>query len=341
MRKTTVILGVLIATQALAARLDAPRRPDLEVVESPRKAQALRSALGAFALPDGSLWLTHFAPARREPGAIGVTRFDADGSEREFLVSDWLPKGNIPGGAAGQVYAVTLLTDGRVAVSAGWTDGTNAHNGIFILRPGRDGRYVTDKLIEWPGVAEIVAGPRNTILAATFDASRRGGGPLLTLFDSEGRIRGKVNDHQRSISPAEAAQNAMQVRLHRFNERTFVVYDPVDETLDVLDIEVLEDESIWSPRSVIFIGDDASLAGTRVLGISMTEDGDVVVARVGNVRGTLGTHLTVYGQDHSIRHTAVLDRPWKILLKEHGRLRGVVPLRDGVGLEPVRFRHEN
>ena len=340
MRQTTVVLGLLIATQAFAAGVDAPRRSELEVVDSPRRAQVLRSALGAFALSDGSLWVTHFAPARREPGSIGVTRFGADGSEREFLVSDWLPKGSTPGGAAGQVYAVTLLTDGRVAVSAGWTDGADAHNGIFILRAGKDGRYTTDKLIEWPGVADIVAGPRNTILAATFDASRRGGGPLLTLFDAEGRMRAKALDHQRPISPAEAAQTAMKVRLHRFNERTFVVYDPADDTLGVLDIEVLEDKSIWSARNVIFIGDDASLADTRVLGISMTQDGDVLVARVGNIGGKLGTHLAVYGQDSSIRHSTVLDRPWKFMLQENGRVRGVVPLRDGVGLDPLPSRRD-
>lgn len=335
MRKSAVILTLLFTTSALAARLDAPsRRTVFDPVESPRKAKVLRDALAAFTLSDGSQWVTHFVPAAREPGAIGVTRFGADGSAHVFLVSDWLPRGSIPRGWCGQVYGVGLLDDGRVIASAGWTDGRNSHNGIFILRPGEDGRYVTDKLIEVPGVRHVVGGPRNTILAVTFDANLRGGGPLFTLYASDSGKRVGTLILAQDQSPVEAAQKAGNARLQRINAQTFAAYEPTVELVYVFDLEVVASETILSPRRVLFVGDDAVTVSAPVVGIEAWEDGDLLVARSGRVRGTVGTQLTIYGRDHSVRQSLTLDRPWHLMLREESRILGVVRRRE-VELDPV------
>jgi hypothetical protein len=338
MRKTMLILSLLLANNALAVRLAVDPRTAVEPVDSPRKAKVLRDARAAFTLPDGSQWITHRVPAQREPGAIGVTRFGTDGTARVFLVSDWLPKGSIPRGWCGQVYGVTLLTDGRVAVSAGWTDGRNSHNAIVILSLRGDGRYDTDKVIELPGVAQIAGAPRNTILAVTNDANRRGGGPLLTLFDTEGRKIGAGFSDHLPVSAPEAAQNARKARLHRFGERRFAFYDPYSESVAVIDFEVLERETILTPIQVTFVGDDATTSALPVLDIDQSPDGDILVVRAGVIRGTPGTQLTIYGEG-AAKQSVILDRPWNLMLRENDRVRGVV-LRGQVALDTVALARE-
>lgn len=337
MKKITLFVSLFLAANALAARIDVPTRAGLEKVESPRKARVLGDARAAFTLDDGSQWITHGAPALREPGAIAVTRFGPDGSARAFIVSDWLPKGSIPIGWCGQVYGVALLDDGRVAVSAGWTDGRSSHNGIFVLRTGPDGGYTSERLIEVPGVARLVGASRNTILAVTTDATRRGGGPLLTLFDTTGRKFGTLFDHDRPISVPEAVQNAAKARLLKVGQDLFAFYDPFVESVIVFEMKVGENDALVSGRRTIFIGDDASTADLPVLGIDVSEDGDILVARVGMVRGTPATQLTLYGMDGLAKQSATVER--NLMFREDGRIRGVV-MRNGVGLDSVSLRRE-
>ena len=339
MRKAMVLLSLSLAANAFAVRIGVQPRAALEMIDSPRKAKVLRDARAAFTLADGSQWVTHGVPAQREPGAIGVTRFAPDGSVSVYLVSDWLPQGSIPVGWCGQVYGVTLLDDGRVAASAGWTDGRSSHNAIFVLRAGPDGRYATDKVIEVPGVSQIAGGPRNTILAVTNDANRRGGGPLLTLFDAGGGRHGSFFDNDSPMSPPEAARNAAKAHVQRIGERGVALYDPFVELVRVFELVVGENETVLSPHRNIFIGDDATTADLPVLGIHASGDGDILVVRVGIVRGTPGTHLAIYGQDGLVKQSTTLDRPWNVILRDQGRIRGVV-VRDGVGLDSVSLLHE-
>lgn len=331
--KTMLILSLFVVADALALRVDtAPKIGD--PVDSPRKAKALIDARGVFMLSDGSEWITHAVAMPREMSAIGVTRFGHDGSVRLFLLSDWLPKGSIPGGMCGQVYGVTLLTDGRVVISGGWTDGPDSHNAILILRGAADGRYERDKVIELPGVTHVVGGPRNTILAVTSDANRQGGGPLLTLFDAEGHKIGTGFGDHLSVSAPEAAQNAMKARLLRYSDRDFAFYDPYKETVYMFNVDVLEKGADVGGNRVQFIGDDPATSSLPVLGIDASSNGDLLVARVGRIRGKIGTQLTVYGSDGSVKQSTFLDRPWNLMLYENDRIRGVV-LRNGVELDTV------
>jgi hypothetical protein len=180
-------------------------------------------------------------------------------------------------------------------------------------------------------------GPRNTIVAVTSDAQVRGGGPLLAVYDTHGRRRGRMFAQNAAASAPEAARNAAKVHLHRISDRRFAFYEPPAERVVVFDVDVRDDEVIFSGRTIIFIGDDASTAGLPVVGIAGWDNGDVLVARVGAIRGIVGTQLTVYGADHSIKQAVMLDRPWNLMLRDSDSIHGVVRKGD-VLLDTVALR---
>jgi len=338
MRMTIAVLSLLLAVEVSALNVAIPAQRTLNPVVSPRKAKVLRDARAAFTLPDGSQWIVHTVPAKREPSALGVTRFGADGAARVFLVSDWLPEGTIPGGSAGQVYGVGMLNDGRVLVSAGWQNHGGSHNAIFVLSAEAGGTYHTDKVFEVPGAAEIVGGPVNTILAVTNYPAMRGGGPLLTHFNTEGLRLGAFGSGD--VSPAAAAKSAMAARLHRINENLYALYIPSREEVAVFHLSPGDREFIWSPRRHVFLGEDAAAAGMRVLGLeSAGMADDLLVVRSGLYRGRPGTLLTVFGKYHKEKQSEFLDVPWNLMLREFGVIHGVVH-RGDVHLDTVALKND-
>jgi hypothetical protein len=325
MKPTLLAIALFIATNALAVRLEVPKGSAPAAVDTPRKAEKLREARAVFTLPDGSLWVAHPAPAKREPNAIAVTRFDPDGSAAAFAVSDWLPKGSIPRGWCGQVYGVTQLSDGRIAVSGGWTDGAESHNAIFTLRRREDGRYDTDRVVKLPGVGEIAGTAGNGIVAVTDDASRRDHGAILTAIDAEGhRIAVLAGNKTEALTAVQAAQNTANAKLQRVGEKWFAFYNPAAEEVYIFEVVVGRREATIMGVAVIFIGDDAELASLRVIGIEVADDRDVIVVRTGRYRGRLATHLTVYDHIGRVKETKTLDEAWNHVIREKGKLHGVV-----------------
>ncbi|MEA2337171.1 MAG: hypothetical protein QOE82_1178 [Thermoanaerobaculia bacterium] len=321
---------------AAAARLKVDPARRLEPVGSERMARVMRDAYAMFALPDGSKWIVHKVPAKREPGAMGVTRFGPDGAAHVFLLSDWLPKGTIPGGWCGQVYGVARFDDGRIGVSGGWTDGVNVHNAIFILG-GRDhGAFDVEKLVELPSVRQLCAGPDDTILAITSDPGKRDGGPLLSLVRADGTVLPLGFLSAMPISAGDAAQRATKARISRYAERRFALYDPQIESVVLFDLRVAKGEAVLAGNNVIFIGDDPH--DPALLGFDVRPDGDLVVIRTGTVSGATATHLAVYdgsGAAPALRkQTVITAHPWNFALPEAGGLRGVV-FHDGVEFDTV------
>jgi hypothetical protein len=336
MKSTGIVVCLLVAANALAVRMDIDPHRKLEPAGSERLTKVLLDARGTFALEDGSQWIRHRVPAAAEPSAIGVTRFGPDGSARVYLVSDWLPKGTIPRGRCGQVFGVALLTDGRVAVSAGWNDGNDSYNAVLVLHALDDGRYATDKVIELPGVAQIAGGPRNTFVAVTSTVSIPGGGPMLTIFDTDGKILGRFFDGDPFLNIIQAVQNASAARLQRLGESRFALYDHATEIIRVFDVDFAGSRANVKTRASIFI-DDAAGADVRVVGMQPSSDGDLLVARTGVIRGRPGTQLTIYDENGGVKQSSVLEHPWNFMLQEHGRVRGVV-MRDGISLDTVIIR---
>lgn len=339
MKKLMLVVSLLLTVNSYAAKLDAPPRRNLNPVKSPRQAEVMREARAIFALADGSLWVTHPVPAESEPSALGVTRFGTDGSAKVFLLSDWLPKGAVPNGWCGQVYGVTMLTDGRVAVSGGWTDGRDSHNAIFVLRRVADGTYSTDRKFEWAGVADIVGGPNNTILAVTSNASLRNGGPLLTLFTAGGAVIGTHAACNPPQAKLEALQNARKARLRRVGRNRFAVYEPAVDSVAIVDVEITRGGSTWSTAGHVFVGDDAHTAHLPFIGFEVSPDGnEVLVARTGPIDGRYGTQLTLYSRRGigEVKQKTVTDMPWNFMIRQNNEVHGVVRHRD-VLLDTVRF----
>lgn len=325
MRNALLAVMLFLSTNALGARLEVPAGGGLTVIESPRKASKLRDARAVFTLPDGSLWVAHPAPAQREPNAIAVTRFEPDGSAAAFAISDWLPKGSIPRGWCGQVYGVTQLTDGRVAVSGGWTDGTESHNGVFILRRRQDGRYDTDRVVKLAGVGEIAGTAGNGIIAVTDDPMRADHGAILTVIDAAGNAFAALHGNKtETLTAVEAAQNTASAKLQRIHDNGFAFYNPAAEEIYIFELRVGHRQASIKGWYSVFTGDDAELAKLPVVGLEVTDDRDVVVARTGRFRGRIGTHLTVYDQIGRVKETKALDRAWNHVIREQGKLHGVV-----------------
>jgi len=336
MKKTMIVACLLVAANALAARIEVDPHRKLEPAGSERMTKVLLDYRGAFALEDGSQWITHSVPAAAEPGAIGVTRFGPDGSARVFLVSDWLPRGAIPRGRCGQVFGVALLTDGRVAVSAGWNDG-DSHNAVIVLRALDDGRYATVKVIELPGVDQIAGGPRNTFVAVTSNASLPAGGPMLTIFNTDGKILGSFFDGDPFLNVSRAVQNAMAAQLQRLGESRFAFYDRSSEFIRVFDVHLAGTRANVTMRTSIFLGDDPAGANLKFLGMQAAPDGDLFVARMVSINGSYSTLLALYDENGGLKQKTVLEHPWNLMLQERGRVRGVV-MRDGVSLDTVIVR---
>lgn len=341
MRKLLLATCLLVAVNAFAVRLEVGPSTALTPIDSARKVEALRNAIGVFRLPDGSLWVTRLAPSAQDPSAMPVTRFAADHSVTEFFLSQWLPKGTLPNDRGGQVRAVTQLDDRRLAVSGGWNDGNASHNAVFILRPCADGSYEPEKVIRMPGVSAIAAIGGNSIVAVTDDTMRRDHGPLLTLLDTAGRRRG-ILPNDPAMSVMAAVQNASSARLQRVGDNSIAFYNPAEQQVHVLEFNTsAKDDPVVAKRAVS-IGGDAALAKLNVVGFDVAEDGDLVIARVGRLGETIGTHLTVYGRDNRAKQTVTVDRPWNHMLREKGRLQGVVPGRPGrdISFDTVRLASE-
>jgi hypothetical protein len=334
---------LLVAVDAFGVRLEAKKDHPLKPVDSPRQEKVWREARGAFSLPDGSLWITHAAPARMEPSAMGVTRFGADGSARLFLLSDWLPKETLALGWVGQIYGVALRTDGRVAVSGGWMDRHGeVHNGLLFLRAREDGAYEVEKVIDLPGIGHIIDGPNATILAITHDALQKEP-ELLSIFNSDG-VRIGTMFPQRQPSVVAAAQNASAARVKRVSKNRFALYDPAAQQIIVWDFVVDANNrgGVHTPLTHIFIGDDPTIDNLRVLDFEPSPDGrEAVVVRSGNVRGTYGTLLTVYRAPRDVKESTFLDRPWRFTIRDRKSdvLQGVVFKKD-VLIDTVHLRND-
>jgi hypothetical protein len=338
-RRLFLAASLVIAANAFAVRLEVAPETALTPVDSPRQAEALRNAIGVFRLPDRSLWVTRLKPSALDPSAMPVTRFAADSSVKEFFLSEWLPKGTLANDHGGQVRAVTQLDDGRVVVSGGWNDGKASYNAVFILRARDDGHYETEKVIRMPGVSGIAAIGGNSIVAVTDDAMRRG--PLLTLVNTEGQRRGILASDP-AMSAIAAAQNASSGRLQRVGESSIAFYNPSEQKIYLIELNASSKDDVVAEKRVVSIGGDAALASLRVVGIDIAKDGDVIVARVGPLDGAFGTHLTIYGADDKVKKTVTVDRPWNHMLREEGRLQGVVPGRPGrdISFDTVRLASE-
>jgi hypothetical protein len=191
----------------------------------------------------------------------------------------------------------------------------------------------------WPGVAQIIGGPGNTIIAATSDASMKNGGPMITLFDANGNAIGAHDGTGVNRgSKLEALQHARNVCLQRISENRFAMYEPASSMILIQDVEAEAKGNHWTGISGIFTGDDPHTAHLPVIGFEVSADGnEVLVARTGQIHGRYATQLRLYvTRSHDVKQTSVTEVPWNFMLRDNDRVHGVVRHKDVV-LDTVRF----
>ena len=74
----------------------------------------------------------------------------------------------------------------------------------------------------------------------------------------------------------------------------------------------------------MFVGDDASVAGAPVIDMAVAGPREILVARAGRLRGKVGTLLSVYNYRDEVADEVFSEYPWRFLIAEKNRLRGIV-----------------
>jgi uncharacterized protein YodC (DUF2158 family) len=350
----STLLSLFFAISNAAQSGLQPAQHSFERIEDSRRIMLFRQSRSSQTLSDGTEWVTHPCPARKEPGCIAVTRL-LNGKATTFLAADFLPGApghTVPIGSGGQVYSVAALDDGTQAVSLGWNDGHDSHNAIVFLVSTGD-RYTSARVVELPCVRAIAAGPDGTVLAITSNASVRGGGPRLTLLDSQGTILGSWFDGDPSATPAQAARLASSLRLEKIASGRYTFFDPAVALLRVFNIDGTNPSTramnlpnfvqarkgaasaAMTPLAAISLNDD--LTGQFVLDVHTTPHLVTSVTTVGSIDGQPRTRVTLYDTNGGVSGRWVSEHPWRHA-EHHGNvLTGVVD-RDDLWTESVTFR---
>jgi hypothetical protein len=332
MKKLVTAVVLFLTLIAASPNSLQPKRHSLDAVSDDHRADLLRDAHLMVALGDGSEWAFHSCPARAEKSCIAVTRI-AKGEQTVFLAADFLPNmpgGTIPIGAGGQIYSVANLNGGGVAVSLGWNDGRDSHNAVVFASPKND-RYSIDRVVEFPTVRAIVPGPRGTVLAITSDSSLAGGGPQLTLVDSNGHTLGQWFEGDRSRSAVRAAQGANDLRLEQVAPGRFALFNPSDMTLRVFD---LSENASLTMHSTAVINDD--LAGQTIRDVHTSPNGATAIVGVGKIDGEYRTSVNLYSSTGALTGRWFSDSPWHNVDHRGQVFKGII-VRDDVRTETVEF----
>lgn len=312
---------------------------------------------------DGTEWIIHaLRGPKEEKSSIAVTRFLPDGSLRHFFATDWLPKGTVPIGRIGQVYGVAeLTTPGLMAVSLGWNDGAS-HNAIVIASRTKNDTYVTQRIIELPGVAAIIGGPSDTIVAATSDATRAAT-PLLTVFDSRGRILRELLPALPGFDKVACFRNSRRAFIQRVGDSDFAVYDDIQGAVHFIRLQMsadlrrfnAADAPFWVKTAgsapfttrlvdswVLFVGSpETPLSQRNVVDVHARPSGDATVTRVGvDLAGHPSTVITVYRHGGGAQ-IWTSPTPWQAARREPGKpgITGII-VRDSVELESLELEEE-
>src|ERR1044071_2658741 len=110
----------------------------------------------------------------------------------ELHATDYLPPDVVAPRSVGQIYAATLLDDGRLALSIGWANAkARTINGLAILKREGNARR-SDRVIVMRGsVRDVVAGPDDTLVAVATDVVDNSGNARIEV-DLIDPARGKM-----------------------------------------------------------------------------------------------------------------------------------------------------
>lgn len=201
---TAIVLSLLFAVTD-------PTLPGLEEV-SQKAALAYNSAIRIVSLSNGNRAVIH--PVDDPVWKAIVVSLIRQNVETVFKPAQWLGTEPLAPGTAGQVFTIAPLRNGQAVASVAWVDASHAiHMDLVVLDPALHAR----SHFEVPGgVRDVAAGPGDTLLAVTFDATRHQttkDAPLLELFSIDGKKLAEFLSLESSVSIPDGIAIVHQARL--------------------------------------------------------------------------------------------------------------------------------
>ena len=181
----------------------------------------------------GNNWVFHgLDEVPREVKAAAVTLVRPDQTTRTFLASDLLARGSVFPGNVGQVYSISpLTTPGYYAATIGYI--SRAHytlNALVVFAWKDDGDPQTVRVIQLRNSAQVIGGPRDTMIVTAVDPLSHGSFAMATVFDAEGNVHDELIPFGvTTVMDASVMVNG--VRLQQSGADDFAIYDPQFETV--------------------------------------------------------------------------------------------------------------
>jgi hypothetical protein len=320
MRAAALFAVVFVCSGSLAASFQ-----EEDLAASDQRVQT-SDLVRISSLGDGMLFVALRATAYEPHAMVGFV-VGPQGTT-ELHATDYLPPDVVAPRSVGQIYAATLLDDGRLALSVGWTNAkARTINGIAILKWEANG-WRRDRVIVMRGsVRDVAASPDDTLVAVATDVVDSSGNARIEvdLIDPARGIRSRLYDRSRSIDQAE--QEALQIRLQRMPDRSVAVFDVAAGTMRLLSLSpqpacsasmtVSRDDGLFYPRAIASNCD--SVVVRRLLSLTdvppearvlknltidalrLHADGSLTVVRHGFDGATTQLAVTRYGKTSSTR----------------------------------------
>jgi hypothetical protein len=323
-----------------------------EVRKGSDQALAYLAARDVVPLTDGSRLVMHIADLDARPPSVVATLIGPNGLAIQRITAvDSLHDRQRPG-SLGQVrWGAYFGTSHRLALTLGWVNpaGT-AENGIALWKRKTSGLWTPDRLLPVEGgLGSIAEGPEGTLLTTSFNVARftkDSGPPRLTLFDSTGVVLGEFLPRPPTVTPSEAAQDALRSTIVRLGPERYALLDFRSETIKLLRITRItakngrpftKDFRVSQLREIPVGGrpDEIEPDRSGIKAFCILPDESVVVVRTG--RGSSGkTVLSRYRGDRRPESGALLTSHWQTAWCEPGQVTGSVALRgEEVVLEHV------
>lgn len=214
---------------AQAASLPAGARQDRERVSAPERRVAVTARARAMSHDRlGNNWVFHgLDEVRAEVKAAAVTLIRPNGSLRTFFASDLLPQGTVAPGMAGQVFTISpMTTPGYYAATVGYVSREHyTRNAVVVFALGDDGEPRTVRVIQIRNAAQVIGGPRDTMIVTAADPLDSATFALATVFDIDGNVHAELMTFG-APNLIEAAKVTRAVRLQQSGAEDFALFDP-------------------------------------------------------------------------------------------------------------------
>jgi hypothetical protein len=176
----------------------------------------------------GTNWVFHgLNDVAREVEAAAVTRMSGDRAARTYVASELVAPGEVFPGKLGQVYSISpLTTPGYYAATIGYYSKERAtRNALVVFHESESGELATVRVIRLRNAAQVIGGPRDTMVVSAVDPLNAAAFHLATVFDVEGNVHAELLPFG-APTLVDASRVNRAVRLQQSGADDFALYDP-------------------------------------------------------------------------------------------------------------------